>query len=192
MDIIQYIIGNSTDFISNGGIIVGFFLVFLECFIPALPLSVFVALNVTAFGFIIGCLISWIATCLGSYICYRFFTFIDKKASDKILKRRRLKKIKTTINKFKKIKLTELVLILTLPFTPSSLINILCGITRMPKDKFVVALLIGKFFSIIFWGYIGKSLIESFTDINSIVYIMGTLIIAYIISKIVSKKMNIE
>ena len=95
MDVIQYVVGNSTDFISNGGLIVGFLLVFIECFIPALPLSVFVALNVAAFGFFIGCLISWMATCLGSYICFRFFTFVDRKVSDKILKQLiNLKKLK--------------------------------------------------------------------------------------------------
>ena len=73
LDIIKYLIENSTDIIETGGILTGFLLVFIECFIPALPLSVFVALNVNAFGFLIGCIISWLATCLGSYICYKIF-----------------------------------------------------------------------------------------------------------------------
>jgi len=192
MDIIQYVIGNSTDFVSNGGILIGFFLVFIECFVPALPLSVFVALNVSAFGFLVGCLISWSATCLGSYICYRIFTFIDKKMSEKFLNRKMVQKVKKTINKFQKIRLTELVLLITLPFTPSFLINILSGLTRMPREKFLSALLIGKCFSIIFWGYIGKSLLESLTDLKSIIYIAVTLLLAYILSKVVSHKMHIE
>ena len=62
----------------------------------------------------------------------------------------------------------------------------------MSKEKFVIAILIGKLFEIIFWGYIGKSLIDSLTDIKSFIYIFVTLIVSYIISKIVSKKMNIE
>ena len=66
MDIVAYIIENSTKYIESGGLLFGFLLVFLECFIPALPLSVFVALNVNAFGFFVGCLISWIATCTGN------------------------------------------------------------------------------------------------------------------------------
>ena len=45
---------------------------------------------------------------------------------------------------------------------------------------------------VIFWGYIGKSFIESISDIRAILYIIVTLGIAYVISKIVGKKMNIE
>lgn len=62
----------------------------------------------------------------------------------------------------------------------------------MSKEKFITALLIGKVFTVIFWGYIGKSFIESLTDIGSIIFIVVALVVAYIISKIVSKKMNIE
>lgn len=192
MDLIKYIIDHSTEFVSNGGMLVGFFLVFIECFIPALPLSVFVALNVNAFGFLAGFLISWCATCLGSYLCYLFFSFIEGKLTEKFLKRKTIKRIKNGIDKFEKIKFTELVLIITLPFTPSFLVNILAGLTKMAKEKFLVALLIGKSFTIVFWGYIGKSLIESLTDLRSLIYIFVTLVLAYAISKIVSKKMNIE
>ena len=192
MDLIKYIIDHSTEFVSNGGMLVGFFLVFIECFIPVLPLSVFVALNVNAFGFLGGFLISWSATCLGSYLCYLFFLFIEGKLTEKFLKRKTIKKIKNGIDKFEKIKFTELVLIITLPFTPSCLVNILAGLTKVAKEKFLIALLIGKSFTIVFWGYIGKSLIESLTDLKSLIYIFVTLVLAYIISKIVSKKMHID
>lgn len=190
MNIIQFVIGHSTDFIANGGIFVGFLLVFIECFIPALPLSVFVALNVNAFGFFVGFFISWIATCFGSYLCYLFFSFVEGKLSNKFLNRRMVQKVRGGIHRFHNIKFTELVLILTLPFTPSFLVNILAGLTKYSKEKFLCALLIGKSFSIIFWGYIGKSLIQSLTDITSILYIVVTLILAYVISKIVSYKMD--
>ncbi|MBR3210902.1 MAG: TVP38/TMEM64 family protein [Bacilli bacterium] len=192
MNAIEYFVGHSTDFISSGGVFVGFFLVFLECFVPALPLCAFVALNVNAFGFLLGVFISWIATCLGSYICYRFFSFVEKKVTQKYMNKKTVQKIKKGIDKFKKIRFTELVLIITLPFTPSFLVNILCGLTRMSQEKFCCALLIGKCFSIIFWGYIGKSLLESLTDMKSIIYILVTLGLAFILSKMINRKMNLE
>ena len=192
MEKVQYIVDLSTKYISDGGIVIGFLLVMLESFIPILPLSVFVAFNVKAYGFIVGCLISWLATCVGSYICYLFFSFLEEKFTEKFLNRKLVSKIHKAIKKFKKIKFTELVLILTLPFTPSFLINILSGLTKMRQEKFIFALLIGKSFAIIFWGYIGKSLLDSLTDIKSLIYIAVTLLLAYIISKIISKKMNIE
>lgn len=192
MELINSLVIWSTEFISDGGVLFGFFIVFLECFIPALPLSVFVALNVNAFGFFVGTFISWIATSLGSIICYTLYKLFKKKLMIILPKRKYLHEINVSIEKFKKVKFTQLVLILTLPFTPSFLINILGGLSGMPKEKFVTAILIGKLFEITFWGYIGKSLIESLTDIESLIYILFTLVFAYIVSKIISKKMNIE
>ena len=74
----------------------------------------------------------------------------------------------------------------------SCFINIISGLSRVPKKKFLLAILIGKIFTVIFWGYIGKSFIESMHDIKSIIFILIALLIAYIVSKIVSKKMKIE
>ena len=96
------------------------------------------------------------------------------------------------ISKFNSISFTRLVLLLTLPFTPSFLINLLSGITKMSFEKFLFSVIIGKCFSIIFWGYIGKSLINNITDLYSIIYIIITIIMAYLISKIISKKLQIE
>ncbi len=192
MEVVNYIIEYSTNLISMGGIFFGFFLVFIECFIPALPLSVFVALNVNAFGIFLGVLISWIATCTGSFLCYILFLFLEEKFIRSFFKKKTIRKIANGIDKFRTIKLSQLVLLVTLPFTPSFLINILSGLANMSKEKFITAVLIGKVFTVVFWGYIGKSFIESLTVVGSIVFIVVALLIAYVTSKIVSKKMNIE
>lgn len=192
MDIVNKAIEYSTNFISTGGIPFGFFLVFIECFIPMLPLSVFAALNINAFGFLVGIIISWLATCLGSFLCYLLFYYIEEKITERFLNRKTIKKVQKGINKFKKISFSGLVILITLPFTPSFLVNILSGLTKMKREKFVASILIGKCFSITFWGYIGKSIIESITDLKSIIFIVCALLIAYIISKIVNKKFEIE
>ncbi|MBQ9019069.1 MAG: TVP38/TMEM64 family protein [Bacilli bacterium] len=192
MDTINYIIDFSTNFISTGGIVFAFFLVFIECLIPILPLSVFIALNVNAFGLFVGVLISWIATCLGSYVCYSFFYAIEKRVSKRIIGKRYLEKVNDKISHFKNISFTKLVLIITLPFTPSFFINLICGYTKISKEKYIIALLIGKVFSVTFWGYIGKTLIESLTDVKALIYVFITLIVAYVISKIINKVLNVE
>ena len=192
MDAVEQIIEFSTNFISSGGLLFGFFIVYIECLIPILPLSVFIALNVNAFGFFIGVLISWIATCLGCVTCYYLYIFLGDKLTKKFMTRKTYNKIKDKIDKFRDIKFSELVLVITVPFTPSFLINLLAGLSKMPKEKFFLGLLIGKIFTIIFWGYIGKTLIESLTDIKALIYIGVTLVVAYIISKIVTKKFGIE
>lgn len=192
MVIIQDIVDYCTQMIANGGYFFGFFLTFLESYLPFLPLSVFVALNVNAFGFLLGCFISWLGTCTGSYTCYLLFRLLESKLTEKFLNRKTIKKIHNALEKFNNIKFTELVLLLTLPFTPSCLVNILAGITNMSKDKYLWAIAIGKSFTILFWGYLGKSVIKNITDLKSLIYIIITLLLAYIISKLVSHKWNIE
>lgn len=182
----------STQFISTGGLLFGFFIVFIECFIPMLPLGVFVALNINAFGYIIGIILSYVATSLGSFLVYILFSLLEKKFISKHLNKKMAIRLMNGIKKFKKITFPELVLLITLPFTPSCFINIVGGLARVPREKFIAAIVIGKIFVVIFWGFIGKSFLDSLYDIKAIVFLVITLIIAYIISKIVSKKMHIE
>ncbi len=192
MDLVADFVEYCTDLITKGGVFIGFLLVVIESFIPVLPLAVFVALNINAYGFFLGTIISWIATCVGCYISYMLFYYLSQKITYKLLSNKMKQKIDKSLNKFKSISLSSFVLIITLPFTPAFLVNILAGISKMRQEKFLVGVLIGKVFMIIFWGYIGKSFIESMTDIKAILYIILTLGIAYLVSKIVSKKMNID
>lgn len=192
MNIVNTFVDFATSFISSGGVLFGFLLILLESLIPALPLGVFVALNVNAFGTIVGILISWISTCLGCFLSYSLFFYLSNRWIYKFLSNRTRDRIDKAIVKFKKISLSNLVLLIALPFTPAFLINIICGVAAISRKKFIVAISIGKIFMIIFWGYVGKSLIESITDINTIILISVMLVIAYFISKLVSRKMNIE
>jgi len=192
VDVVEQIIEFSTSFISSGGLLFGFFIVYIECLIPILPLSVFIALNVNAFGFFIGVLVSWIATCLGCVTCYYLYVFLGDKLTKKFITKKTYNKIKDKIDVFGNISFSKLVLVITVPFTPSFLINLLAGLSKMPKEKFFLGLLVGKIFTIIFWGYIGKTFIESLTDIKALIYIGVTLVVAFIISKIVTKRFGIE
>ena len=192
MYIVEEILEYCTNYLLISGFYLGFFLVFLECFIPILPLSIFITLNINAFGFFLGVLISWISTCTGSILCYLFFQYVKNNFFEKFLSKKMICKIEKSIDKFSTITFTELVLLITLPFTPSFFVNMLCGLSDVSFEKFFLSLIIGKVFIVVFWGYIGKSLIFSLTDINSLIYIIIALLIAYIISKLVNYKMNIE
>ena len=192
MELLSDIINNATELIQTGGIVVGFLLIFMESFISILPLGAFVALNTNAFGFLNGLLLSWISTTLGSYTMFLICYYISNKIIYKILKEKTRNKILDKISHFKQIKFTQLVLIITLPFTPSCLINLLAGIVNFPKDKYLITLIIGKALMITFWGCIGMSFIESLTDLKAILFIIIILVFAYFISNYISKKLKIE
>lgn len=62
----------------------------------------------------------------------------------------------------------------------------------MDIKKFLSALFIGKISIIYFWGMVGKSLIDSVADVKTIVIILMSLLVSYLLSKIVARKMNLE
>ena len=94
--------------------------------------------------------------------------------------------------KIDKVDLSTLVLLIALPFTPAFLVNIASALSNMKFKKFMIAILIGKIFLVFFWGFIGTSLLESLKNPRIIISILSMLMIAYLLSKIVTKKMNVE
>ena len=192
MDLINTIVEYSTEVISNGGILFGMLLIMIESFIPVLPLSVFIALNTHTFGLLPGIVMSWVSTCIGCYISYLIFYYVSNNIIYKYLSKKTRNKIDKDVDKFQNISLANLTVIITLPFTPAFLINILAGVSGMSKKKYIVALLIGKIFMVSFWGYIGKSFVESMTDISAIIVMSIMIIIAYALSKLIGKNANIE
>ena len=178
---------NSVSSSSMWGPILACFLIIIESIIPVLPLFVFITVIFLAYGSVIGFIISWICTCLGcllSYSLVKYFTtkFI-KPENDK------LKKLVKIINK---ISYSELVMLIAIPFTPAFLVNIAAGISKMNTKKFMTAIMIGKISLVLFWGFIGTSLIESISNPKILIEIGIMMLIAFILSRIVNKKYRIE
>ena len=192
MTTLTELINMATEMVQSGGFLIGFLLIIVEAFLPVLPLGAFVTLNVNAFGIFPGLLLSWIAAIIGSYLMYLLCYYISTKVIYRFLKKETKEKVVDKMTTFKNIKLTNLVLIITLPFAPSCFINLLAGVSNIKKEKYLIALIIGKAFMISFWAYIGMNLIESLTDIKAIIVILLILLVAYVVSKIISKKLKIE
>lgn len=174
------------------GYILSCILIILESILPILPLSVFSTILIYKFGYLIGFLLGYICTIIGCIISYNLFSgklsikfknYVKKKDKDKLNK---------VVKKIENIKFTTLCLLIALPFTPQFLINISCGLVGISKKKYILSLMIGKIFLIIFWGYIGTSLINSFRNPINIIYIIVLLSICFVISKLISKKEGIE
>lgn len=166
----------------------GLFIVLLESIIPALPLSVFIAINVIAFGSIVGFIISWIGTMIGCIISYFIFNQISSIAYKKLSNKQ---SIINFIKKIDKINFSNLVLIMAMPFTPAFSINIAAGLSEMKFKKYFFALLCSKIFIVYFWAFISATFLESITDIKIIIEILILILGAFILSKIVNKKYNL-
>lgn len=195
MEIVELVNNFATyliNIMSHLGPISGIVLIILESILPFLPLSVFIALNGASFGYVFGYIISWFSTCIGCLISFLIFRKIFKNKFDKLLSKKNVKQIKKIKKKFSTITFSALVLIIALPFTPAFAVNIAAGLSDMSLRKFMIAILIGKLSITYFWTYIGKSLLESMMDFKTIITVALLLLGAYIISKLVSKKLKIE
>ncbi|EKN70528.1 hypothetical protein M670_02668 [Schinkia azotoformans MEV2011] len=142
------------------GPIPGILLPMIEAIFPIFPLVLFVMANAAAFGLWKGFIISWIGATLGALIVFsvirrlgrqRFFNFLTKH-----------QKVKKLMNWIERRGFGFIFLMLCFPFSPSSLINVVAGLSRVSKQQFVLAVLLGKLvmiFTVSFIGYDLKSLI---------------------------------
>ena len=166
------------------------FLIIIESILPVLPLCVFITINFYYFGEIVGFLLSWIFTCIG---CYLSYTLVRKGiktiALDTAEKSGLLQK---TIKLIKNMDITNLILVVAIPFTPAFLVNIAAGLAKIDKKKFIISILIGKIFMVYFWGFIGVSLIECLKNPLIIIKVVILLIFAYILSIIAKKILKIN
>ncbi|MBQ9834171.1 MAG: TVP38/TMEM64 family protein [Bacilli bacterium] len=178
-------------FIENLGVwgpLLGCLLIVVESILPVLPIFVFITLNFLAFGNIVGFLISWLCTVLGCFISFMIFrdgvqTWFEKRLRNKSA-------VDKIMNVIDKLKFEHLVLLLTVPFVPAFAINIAAGLSKMKLKKYVTALFIGKAFFVYFWGFVGTGLLESLTNPSSLIKVLIIIIIAYILSRLISKKVK--
>lgn len=182
--VIQSFVSSNNIFIS---IFFGAFAILLESILPMLPLAVFIAINIIAFGNIGGFLISWISTIIGCSISF----FICRKCRNYIERHFKNNKILNLIDKINNIEFYFLVLILAMPFTPAFSINIAAGLSNMKYKRYLLALLISKISIIYFWGYIGSTLINNVIDVEMIVKLFLMIIILFVVSKIMMKRFDL-
>jgi uncharacterized membrane protein YdjX (TVP38/TMEM64 family) len=184
------LLSSTIEIMKSIGPIFGIFIIILESIVPVLPLGVFVALNIFAYGPFWGFVISWLSTiigCLLSFYLFRkgFSRFLWLKIDNK-------KSLVKAMNYISNVKLYNIVLLIALPFTPAFLINIIAGLSKISIKKYLLALLIGKLSIIYFWGYIGTNIFDSVSNPTILFKILLMLLVAYILSKLISKKIEVE
>lgn len=192
MEVINQVVDSVVTFMMNYGVFFGVFIIMLESIIPVLPLSVFITLNVASYGGFIGIVISWLATIAGCSLSFFLFRKLFSDKLYKLIKKKDMEKLSNIMKQISKIKFSNLVILIAIPFSPAFLINIAAGLSKITYKKFLASLLIGKLIMVYFWGYIGKSLLESLTDITILIRIIALLVVALILSKIVEKKLNVK
>lgn len=189
-DKLYELIMNLINYMGIFGPLLGCVLICVESIIPILPLSVFITINFISFGSLWGFLISWLFTILGCSLSFILFRHYLKDWF--IKKTKNTNKVRKLIRIVEKAKFQNIVLFLAIPFTPAFLVNIAASLSNISYKKFFYVILISKVFLVYFWGYVGTTLLESFTHPEALVKVILISIIAYVLSLLINKKLKLD
>lgn len=191
-EIISTFVNTAIDILTSIGPLGGVVLIIIESILPILPLSVFITLNMASFGMILGFFMSWFSTIVGCMLSFYLFRYLFQKRLDKYVKKKNDPKLNKIMKLINDIDFSNLVVLVAIPFSPAFLINIAAGLSKIDTKKFFIGLVIGKAIMVYFWGYIGTSLLDSLTDITVLFRIAILLVIAFVLSKVVEKKLKVK
>jgi len=165
----------------------GILLPFIEAFLPFLPLFVFVMANSAAYGLLKGFLYSWIGSSAGSIAVFFIIRkFGNRKLMMKIKENRQVIHVTSWVERHG---FGPLFILLCFPFSPSSVINVVAGLSKVNKQPFILAVLLGKSVMIFSIAYIGSSIKEFAQNPVKTVVITMCIIIFWSLGKLLEKKM---
>ncbi|MBM7554101.1 TVP38/TMEM64 family protein [Thalassobacillus pellis] len=139
----------------------GILLPMIESFLPILPLVAFVLANAVAYGLLKGFFYSWIGSSVGAIIVFTIIRRLGKKRFMQFISER--KQVKRVTSWVEEHGFGPLFLLMCFPFSPSSIINVVAGLSGVSRQQFVLAVLLGKSVMIFTIAYVGAS-IRSFAE----------------------------
>ncbi len=170
------------------GMLLAFLLPFFEAFLPVLPLAAFVVANASAYGMWMGFLLSWTGSVAGAYCVFllvrrfghaKVFRFItEHKAVTKLIKW-------VEYHGF-----TPLFVLLCFPFTPTSIVNVVAGLSKLKKKHYFVTILLAKIIQLLVISWIGSDLRALITQPERSIIVVLVILIMWGGGKYAEKRMN--
>lgn len=168
------------------GPLLGALLAALESIFPPLPLFAIVMTNVNAYGFWGGAFFSWIGTVSGSALVFLFFRWVSKRKMRAYLLRHA--KMRRFLQWVKRRGFTPVFLLYAFPFTPSSLVNVVAGLSPLPLYSYFSALIIGKAIMILLMSWMGNDLFSLFQKPLRLVMIIAVLVLLCFGSRLIERR----
>lgn len=170
------------------GPIPGILLIIVEAFLPFLPLFVFVMANANAFGLWLGFLYSWLGACAGAIIVFLLIRkFGQKRLLSFLPKHPKVRKLMDWVERHG---FGPLFLLICFPFTPSALVNIVAGLSKISLAQYMLAVCIGKMVMIFTISFIGYDLHSLITKPLRTVIVFIVIFILWFAGKRIEVKMN--
>ncbi|ERI07924.1 TVP38/TMEM64 family protein [Aneurinibacillus aneurinilyticus] len=166
----------------------GIFMPFIEAFFPPLPLIAIVAGNAAAYGLWLGFLYSWVGVCLGAgtvfLLCrklgqHRFLNFLTRHP-----------KVNEAMNWMNRHGFSAIFLFSCFPFTPSSLVNVVAGLSNIPTSHFMAAIMLGKAIMIFIISFIGHDFMSFIEQPWKLLVVLLAIFLLWFVGKRVETQLT--
>ncbi|MFD2760647.1 TVP38/TMEM64 family protein [Lentibacillus juripiscarius] len=166
----------------------GILLPFVEAFLPFLPLVVFVIANAAAYGLWEGFILSWLGACTGSVLVF----LVIRRLGDKriFMAMRRNKRVRQVTNWVERHGFGPLFLLMCFPFSPSSVINVVAGLSKISVQQFILAVLMGKSVMIFSIAFIGSSIFEFAKNPVRTIVVAVCILLFWIFGKYIERRLH--
>jgi uncharacterized membrane protein YdjX (TVP38/TMEM64 family) len=166
----------------------GFFLPLLEAFLPFLPLFALVLANVNAFGLWFGFFISWGGAVTGSFLV---FLLMRRFGREKLLSfLQKSKQVRQMMDWVDRHGFAPVFLLLCFPFTPSAIVNIVAGLSRISIVQYLFAVMAGKTVMIFTISYVGYDVSALIHQPGRTAVIVGIMLFLWFGGKQVEKRLG--
>ncbi len=168
-------------------IAVGIISVFIESFLPILPLVAIVTANAALFGMLQGLLISWIGSTLGTVCLFLIIKKISDKRFINILNNEKVEKAIGWVEE-KGFKL--LFLAYACPFLPACAITVSQGLVKRDSADFISAVVSGKLVMFFIVSYVGKDIFGFIKNPFKVISLALIILIAWKIGNKLNKDLD--
>lgn len=168
----------------------GILLPMLESFFPFLPLILFVIANANSFGLWFGFLYSWIGSSTGALLVFFLVRKFGRKRFLNFLSRH--EKVRRMMNWVERHGFAPLFLMLCFPFTPSALVNVVAGLSKINVWQFALAVLSGKLVMIFMLSLSGYDLRELIEEPARLIIVFVVMALMWFIGKRIEQRLNVS
>ncbi|MGL4522664.1 MAG: TVP38/TMEM64 family protein, partial [Bacilli bacterium] len=161
---------------------------FLEAFLPFLPVVVFFLVNAASFGLIAGTFYSWVGTTIGSFVVFLIIRQLrNKRLGARIAKHPAVARALSWIagNGFGFV-----FFMYAIPFTPSSVIGVVSGLSGISIMSYALALVLGKLILVIIFSYVGYDWHAILTEPYKLVVVGICILLAWLFGKRIEKRVD--
>lgn len=168
----------------------GILLPMVEAFLPFLPLVIFVMANANAFGLWLGFLYSWLGASVGAILVFLIIRRFGQKRFLKFIKDN--PKVQKLTQWVEKHGFGPLFLLLCFPFTPSAIVNIVAGLSKISFYQYMLAVFTGKMVMIFTVSFVGHDIKSLLTQPFRTAIVGVVIFILWLVGKQIERKINLN